>query len=114
MQEFAQSEHTTKYQNRESLGKGGTPLTLERVEDYLSSLAAKGRVQSTIDGYRRSMRRLYHTLPEGDKTIRLGTLHHWREQLLEGVHSMLKVYMKFGTDPKAYFVISISTRSLYQ
>ena len=87
MQELARSEHTTKYQKRESPEKSGVPLTLERVEDYLASLAAKGRVQSTIDGYRRSMRRLYHALPEGDKTIRPGTLRHWREQLLERGYS---------------------------
>ena len=84
MQEFVQSEHTTKYQNRESPEKGGAPLTLERVEGYLASLAAKGRVQSTIDGYRRSMWRLYRTLPDEDKTIWPGILRHWRELMLEG------------------------------
>ena len=87
MQELAGSEHTTKYQKPESPEKGGALLLMERVEDYLASLAAKGRVQSTIDGYRRSMRRLYYALPEGDKTIRPGTLRHWREQLVEGGYS---------------------------
>lgn len=87
MQELAQSGHTTKYQNREVPGKAGAPLALERVEDYLSNLAAKGRAQGTIDGYRRSIRRLYHALPDDDKVIHSGTLRHWREQLLEGGYS---------------------------
>ena len=79
MQELVRNESTTKYQNRESPEKGGAPLTLERVEGYLASLAAKGRAQSTIDGYRRSMWRLYHTLSEEEKTIRQGMLRHWCE-----------------------------------
>lgn len=87
MQEMVRNESITKYQKWGSPEKGGVPLTLERVEDYLASLAAKGRVQSTIDGYRRSMRRLYYALPEGDKTIRPGTLCCWREQLLKAEYT---------------------------
>lgn len=48
-------------------------------------------MQSTIDGYRRSMQRLYHTLPKGDKTIRPGTLRHWREHMLEGGYFLAAV-----------------------
>ena len=58
-------------------------LTPEQIERYLSTLAAKGRVQGTIDLYRRGMERLYRELPEEDKVIRPNTLRQWREQLLQ-------------------------------
>jgi len=69
-------------------GQAGVPVTPERIEGYLDSLAAKGRVQGTIDGYRRGMKRLYGELPEEDKVIRQDTLRQWREQLIgEGYSS---------------------------
>lgn len=66
----------------------GVPLSREQIEGYLDSLAAKGRVRGTIDGYRRGMKRLYQELPEDDKFIRRDTLRLWREKLMaEGYSS---------------------------
>lgn len=65
----------------------GAPLTPERIEGYLDGLTAKGRVQGTIDWYRRGMNRLYQELPEEDKTIRRGTLKQWREKLVADGYS---------------------------
>ena len=59
------------------------PLTPESIDGYLEHLRSVGRVQETLDSYRRKIGRLYQTLPEDDKTIRVGTLSWWREKLAE-------------------------------
>lgn len=71
--------------------RAGVPLTQDRIDGYLDSLAAKGRVQGTIDGYRRKMNRLYQELPENDKVIRRDTLHQWRETLVREGYSATAV-----------------------
>lgn len=59
------------------------PLTPESIDGYLEHLRSAGRVQGTLDSYRRKIGRLYQTLPEGDKSIRRDTLPWWREKLAE-------------------------------
>lgn len=59
------------------------PLTPESIDSYLEHLRSAGRVQGTLDSYRRKIGRLYQTLPEDDKTIRRDTLSWWREKLAE-------------------------------
>ena len=59
------------------------PLTPESIDGYLEHLRSVGRVQGTLDSYRRKIGRLYQTLPENDKSIRRGTLPWWREKLAE-------------------------------
>lgn len=58
-------------------------LTPESIDSYLEHLRSAGRVQGTLDSYRRKIGRLYQTLPEGDKAIRRDTLPWWREKLAE-------------------------------
>ena len=89
MQETARRRTGARHLNREE--RPGAPLSMERVEDYLASLSTKGRVQGTIDGYRRGMKRLYRALPEGDKVIRPGTLRRWREELVAEGYSAAAV-----------------------
>lgn len=59
------------------------PLTPESIDGYLEHLRSVGRVQGTLDSYRRKIGRLYLTLPEDDKSIRRDTLPWWREKLAE-------------------------------
>ena len=59
------------------------PLTPESIDSYLEHLRSAGRVQGTLDSYRRKIGRLYQTLPEGDKAIRRDTLPWWRKKLAE-------------------------------
>lgn len=59
------------------------PLTPESIDSYLEHLRSVGRVQGTLDSYRRKIGRLYQTLPEDDKAIRRDTLPWWRERLAE-------------------------------
>ena len=59
------------------------PLTPESIDGYLEHLRSAGRVQGTLDSYRRKIGRLYQTLPEGDKAIRRDTLPWWRKKLAE-------------------------------
>ena len=59
------------------------PLTPESIDSYLEHLRSAGRVQGTLDSYRRKIGRLYQTLPEDDKAIRRDTLPWWREKLAE-------------------------------
>lgn len=59
------------------------PLTPEGIDGFLEHLRAKGRVQGTLDTYRKKLDRLYQALPEGGKSIRRDTLLNWREQLAE-------------------------------
>ena len=58
-------------------------LTPESIDGYLEHLRSVGRVQGTLDSYRRKIGRLYQTLPEEDKSIRRDTLPWWREKLAE-------------------------------
>ena len=62
-------------------------LTPESIDGYLEHLRSVGRVQGTLDSYRRKIGRLYQTLPEGDKSIRRDTLPWWREKLAEEGYS---------------------------
>lgn len=59
------------------------PLTPESIDSYLEHLRSAGRVQGTLDSYRRKIGRLYQALPEDDKAIRGDTLSWWREKLAE-------------------------------
>lgn len=63
------------------------PLTPESINGYLEHLRSAGRVQGTLDSYRRKIGRLYQTLPEDDKSIRRDTLPWWREKLSEEGYS---------------------------
>ena len=63
------------------------PLTPESIDSYLEHLRSVGRVQGTLDSYRRKIGRLYQTLPEEDKSIRRDTLPWWREKLAEEGYS---------------------------
>jgi len=62
-------------------------LTPESIDGYLEHLRSAGRVQGTLDSYRRKIGRLYQTLPEEDKSIRRDTLPWWREKLAEEGYS---------------------------
>ena len=59
------------------------PLTQDCIDDYLEYLRSIGRVQGTLDSYRRKIMRLYHALPENSKLIRRDTLPQWRDKLAE-------------------------------
>ena len=63
------------------------PLTPESIHSYLEHLRSVGRVQRTLDSYRRKLKRLYQTLPKDDKSIRRGTLRWWRDKLAEEGYS---------------------------
>ncbi len=66
-----------------SRSEPGVPLTQESIDSYLEHLRSAGRVQGTIDSYRRKIGRLYQALPEDGKAIRRDTLLWWREKLAE-------------------------------
>ena len=59
----------------------GVRLTAEGMEEFLETCRTEGRVEGTIEWYRRGLKHLYDDLPE-DKTIRHGTLERWREDLI--------------------------------
>lgn len=59
------------------------PLTQASINEYLEYLRSIGRVQGTIDSYRRKITRLYHALSENSKLIRRDTLLQWRDKLAE-------------------------------
>lgn len=59
----------------------GVRLTREGIESFLRACETEGRVEGTLQWYRRGLLRLYEDLPE-DKTIRYGTLERWREELV--------------------------------
>lgn len=59
----------------------GVRMTVEEMEQFLSVCQREGRVEGTLQWYRRGLLRLYEDLPE-DKTIRAGTLERWREELV--------------------------------
>lgn len=86
------AKNRSKHLIRESpKGQPGVPLTRDRIDSYLDSLAVKGRVQGTIDGYRRKMERLYQELPEHDRVIHRDTLRQWRETLVRDGYSATAV-----------------------
>ncbi len=60
----------------------GVCLTQDGIERFMTACRAEGRVEGTLKWYRRGLNRLYDDLPE-DKTIRYGTLEHWREHLVK-------------------------------
>ena len=60
----------------------GVPLTQESIEQFLDACQSRGRVEGTLQWYRRGLNRLYQALPE-DKFIRQGALEQWREELME-------------------------------
>lgn len=67
MQELAFGGRTTKYQNRESPEKGRDSADFGVGGDLSGQPGGQrvGTAHRTIDGYRRSMWRLYRTLSEG-------------------------------------------------
>ena len=65
------------------LNEKEVPLTPETIESYLKHLRSLGRIQGTLDSYRRKIWRLYRALPEDGKSIRQDTLPWWREKLAE-------------------------------
>lgn len=68
---------------RPDLGGGeGAELTPEGIEQFLEACREEGRVEGTLQWYRRGLKRLYDELP-ADKTVRYGTLARWREELVE-------------------------------
>ena len=60
----------------------GVLLTQESIEQFLDACQSRGRVEGTLQWYRRGLNRLYQALPE-DKFIRQGALERWREELVE-------------------------------
>ena len=60
----------------------GVPLNPERIECFLETLRIRGRVEGTLEWYRRGLHHLYKMLPE-DKEIRRGTLFDWKEHLVQ-------------------------------
>ncbi len=63
-------------------GETGVVLTEESINQFLDACQSRGRVEETLQWYRRGLRRLYQALPE-DKMIRQGILERWREELVE-------------------------------
>ena len=59
----------------------GVSLSPGEMESFLEDMRARGRVEDTLDWYRRGLRKLYLFLPE-EKRIRRGTLAGWRGALL--------------------------------
>ena len=59
----------------------GVSLSPGEMESFLEDMRARGRVEDTLDWYRRGLRKLYLFLPE-EKCIRRGTLARWRSDLL--------------------------------
>ncbi len=76
----------TKKKYRIAAGKSGLAVTTGMIEDYIADMQEKGRVQGTLDGYRRDLILLYDFLPP-DKYIRSHSLAKWRESLLEQGYS---------------------------
>ena len=60
----------------------GVLLTQESIEQFLDACQSRGRVEGTLQWYRRGLNRLYQALPE-DKFIRQSALERWREELVE-------------------------------
>lgn len=57
-------------------------ITSELIEEFLGSLRQKHRGESSLDNYRRSLKRLYNWLPE-EKVLKADTGTGWRNWLIE-------------------------------
>ena len=57
-------------------------ITQESIEEYIAEMERRGRVQGTIDEYRRNLNLLYQFLP-ADKKLRRNSLEEWRRVMLQ-------------------------------
>ena len=57
-------------------------ITQESIEEYIAEMERRGRVQGTIDEYRRNLNLLYQFLP-ADKKLRRNSLDEWRRVMLQ-------------------------------
>ncbi len=74
--------YSQQRQRHSPASDAGVRLTRDGIERFMTVCQAEGRVEGTLKWYRRGLNRLYDDLPE-DKTIRHGTLEHWREHLVK-------------------------------
>ena len=81
MAQTKQYSHRSR-QHSQRAADTGALMRPEEMEAFLASCEAEGRVEGTLQWYRRGLRYLYEALPE-DKTIRRDTLERWREDLVE-------------------------------
>ena len=88
----------------------------------MEACQAEGRVDGTLEWYRRGLKHLYEDLPE-DKTIRHGTLARWREDLIRQgyasrtINSFLSVsnsYLDFAGHREYQAVKQMETGDSYQ
>ena len=77
-----QKSYSQQRQRHSQTADVGVRLTRDSIERFMTVCQNEGRVDGTLKWYRRGLNRLYDDLPE-DKTIRHGTLEHWREQLVK-------------------------------
>ena len=77
-----QRSYSQQRQRHSQAAEAGVRLTRDGIERFMTACQAEGRVEGTLKWYRRCLNRLYDDLPE-DKTIRHGTLEHWREKLVK-------------------------------
>ncbi len=77
-----QRSYSQQRQRHSQAPDTGVRLTRDGIERFMAVCQAEGRVEGTLKWYRRGLNRLYDDLPE-DKTIRRGTLEHWREKLVK-------------------------------
>ena len=77
-----QRSYSQQRQRHSQVADAGVRLTRDGLERFMAVCQAEGRVEGTLKWYRRGLSRLYDDLPE-DKTIRHGTLEHWREHLVK-------------------------------
>ena len=69
-------------QHGQRAAETGALMRPEEMEAFLQDCQAGGRVEGTLQWYRRGLRYLYEALPE-DKIIRWDTLARWRADLVE-------------------------------
>ena len=81
MAQTKQYSHRSR-QHSQRAADTGALMRPEEMEAFLASCEAEGRVEGTLQWYRRGLRYLYEALPE-DKTIRRDTLERWRADLVE-------------------------------
>ena len=77
-----QRSYSQQRQRHSPPADAGVRLTRDGIERFMVVCQNEGRVEGTLKWYRRGLNRLYDDLPE-DKTIRHGTLEHWREKLVK-------------------------------
>lgn len=80
--EYLQRSARQRRQQYSRASDPGVRMTAEGIEEFLDICRKEGRVKGTIERYRCNLKLLYKDLPE-DKTIRHGTLEHWREDLVQ-------------------------------